>query len=89
MPRLRLARPIRQRRPRSLTAGLLTTVKKGTKRKFKCIGGPFDGKKLALWHEMPGNIGTMEFGIPSYNNGERGVYRPDSENADCVTWRPV
>lgn len=54
-----------------------------------CLGGPFDGKKIALWDEMPGNTGTMEFSIPSFNNGEKGMYKPDTEFADSVVWRPV
>lgn len=92
MARLKLARPIKPRGKvtrTTLVTGLLTRPTKGRKKRFKCMGGPFDGKTIALWDEMPGNTGTMEFSIPSYNNGERGLYKPDAELADCVTWRTV
>ena len=92
MARLKLARPIKPRGKvtrTTLVTGLLTRPTKGRKRKFMCLGGPFDGKKIALWDEMLGNTGTMEFSIPSFNNGEKGMYKPDAEFADSVVWRPV
>lgn len=90
--RLKLSRPIQPRGKvtrTTLVTKHLTTVTKGKKKRFTCIGGPFDGSVISLWDEMPGNTGTMEFSVPSFNNGEKGLYIPNSETVGFVNWRPV
>lgn len=60
---------------------------KSRKLNFTCIGGPFDGKKVPL--EVSGqHVQTAEFGVQSYNDGERGRYFR-VEQSKTVEWIPV
>ena len=60
---------------------------KSRKVQFTCIGGPFDSQKVSL--EVSGeHVQTAEFGVQSYNNGERGRYfRVDKSK--LVEWRTI
>ena len=60
---------------------------KSRKVQFTCIGGPFDNQKVSL--EVSGeHVQTAEFGVQSYNNGERGRYfRIDKSKQ--VEWRKI
>jgi hypothetical protein len=55
--------------------------------KFLCLGGPFGGQHVSL--EVSGeHVQTAEFGVQSYNNGERGRYfRVDKSK--LVEWRTI
>ena len=60
---------------------------KSRRMKFLCLGGPFGGQHVSL--EVSGeHVQTAEFGVQSYNNGERGRYfRVDKSK--LVEWRTV
>lgn len=76
---------IRKRYSPKLITSLLTKQPPAHKIKVTCIDGPFDGEQIELYDEGP-YLSTIEFAVPSYNNGERGRYVSCADVRDSITW---
>lgn len=66
---------------------LLTKPTKVKKKRFLCCGGPWDGQYIKLSYESSPR--TLEFGVPSFANGKRGMYTAHPELCDAVEWEFV
>ena len=86
--RLKLSRcPKGPRKFPSVLKKVLTKLPPIKKKRFKCIGGPWNGRYIKLSICGKGLARTLEFSVPSYENSQKGLYCEMDDLRDCVIWR--